>query len=131
MAMEIKVSFPGGARVDAQVGAHMIKTDQSMESGGEGSAPEPFTLFLASIATCAGIYVLRFSQSRGIPTDGITLVQRARFGAGGLEEVDLEIVVPPDFPDKYHEALVRVAGKCAVKRVLENPPAINIKTVVK
>jgi putative redox protein len=129
--MEIKVSFPGGLKVDAEVGQHLIRTDQSIESGGEGSAPEPFTLFLTSVATCAGIYVLRFCQSRGISTKGVSLAQKANFGAGGLEGIDIEIIVPPDFPEKYYDALVRSASKCAVKRVMENPPAFNVRTVVK
>jgi ribosomal protein S12 methylthiotransferase accessory factor len=76
MTEAIQVSFPGGKRVDAQVGAFTIRTDQPTEGGGEGSAPAPYDLFLASLATCAGIYVLGFCQARGIPTDGLALTQR-------------------------------------------------------
>jgi len=49
------VSFPAGKRADAQFKGFTIQTDQSPRGGGEGSAPEPFDLFLASIATCAGV----------------------------------------------------------------------------
>jgi ribosomal protein S12 methylthiotransferase accessory factor len=38
--------------------------------------------------------------------------------------------VPPDFPDRYHDALVRVANKCAVKKAFENPPEFVVETVV-
>ena len=75
-SMDIVVTFPGGSRVDAQVGQHVVKTDQPARGGGDDSAPAPFSLFLASIATCAGIYVLGFCKQRDLPTDGITLVQR-------------------------------------------------------
>ena len=40
----------------------IIKTDQSKENGGDGSAQEPFDLFLASIDTCAGINVIVFCK---------------------------------------------------------------------
>ena len=63
----IEVGFPGGQRVDARVRGFTIATDQSPEHGGEGSAPQPYDLFLSSIATCAGIYALKFCQSRKIP----------------------------------------------------------------
>ena len=43
------VSFPGGKRVDAEYGGFTIRTDQPPQGGGEGSAPPPFDLFLASI----------------------------------------------------------------------------------
>ena len=128
---EMVVSFPGGKRVDASYGEFTVATDQSVEGGGNGSAPEPFGLFLASLATCAGIYVLGFCQKRGIPTDGVRLVQRLeRNEEKKIETVAITIEVPPGFPEKYHPALERVAAKCAVKKMMESPPEFTIATVV-
>ncbi len=69
----IEVSFPGGKKVDASIKGFTIPTDQPISSGGEGSAPSPFDLFLSSIATCAGIYALGFCESKGIDTTGLKL----------------------------------------------------------
>ncbi|MGC8764132.1 MAG: OsmC family protein [Acidobacteriota bacterium] len=130
--MELTVTFPGGKRVDAQILGHTIKTDQAPEAGGEGTAPEPYLLFLASLGTCAGIYVLSFCQRRGLSTEGIFLRQRMDFDPSGgrLERVTLTIHVTPSFPEKYREALVRAADQCAVKKVLFDPPAFEIRTEV-
>lgn len=130
--LELTITFPGGKKVDAAVRQHVIATDQSTFGGGEDSAPAPYELFLASMGTCAGIYVLGFCQSRGLPTEGIKLVQRHEFDPAtrGLATVGLDIVVPPEFPERYRDALVRVAGQCAVKKTLENPPQFDIQTVV-
>ena len=68
--MEMQITFPGGQGVDAAVGPMVIQTNQ------DGSAPSPFSLFLASIGTCAGFYVVSFCQQRGLSTDGIKVVQR-------------------------------------------------------
>jgi ribosomal protein S12 methylthiotransferase accessory factor len=89
-------------------------------------------LFLASLGTCAGIYVLGFCRQRGLPAEGIRLVQRMGFNpaSGKLDRVDLDIQVPAAFPEKYHEALIRAASQCAVKKLLEQPPAIEVKTSV-
>ena len=73
---EFIIDFPGGARVDAHFGPYTVNTDQPPMGGGEGSAPTPFSVFLASIGACAGIYVLGFCRQRGLPTAGIRLVQR-------------------------------------------------------
>lgn len=130
--MEMIIDFPGGARVDAHFGPYTVSTDQPPMGGGQGSAPTPFALFLSSIGTCAGIYVLGFCRQRGLPTDGIRIVQRVHSNpmSGMVEKIDLEIQVPPSFPQKYYESLVRSAELCAVKKHLEKPPKFEVTTKV-
>lgn len=124
--MEMQIVFPGGARVDAISGGMVIPTNQ------DGSAPAPFGLFLASIGTCAGIYVLSFCQQRGLPTENIRIIQRMSMNpfTRMIDEVELDIQVPPDFPEKYKDALIRSANQCAVKKHLETPPTFNVHTSV-
>jgi putative redox protein len=124
--MEMEIVFPGGARVDAVAGDMVIATDQN------GSAPAPFALFLASIGTCAGIYVLSFCQQRGLPTDGLKIVQRMSTNpfTHMIENVELDIQLPPNFPEKYRDAIIRSAELCAVKKHLENPPTFDVHTSV-
>ncbi len=128
--MEMIIDFPGGARVDAHFGPHTIPTDQPPTGGGAGSAPTPFAVFLSSIGTCAGIYVLGFCKKRGLSTDGIHIVQRVHTHqmSGMVAKIDLEIQVPPSFPKKYHDALIKSAELCAVKKHLESPPQFEIIT---
>lgn len=130
--MDMKITFPGGKRVDAELFGHVIHTDQSRQAGGDGSAPEPFLTFLASLGTCAGIYVLGFCQARGLSTEGISLVQKHAFNpvSHKLEKVSIEVHVPPSFPEKYRAAVQRAADMCAVKKVITDPPQFEVKTVV-
>jgi len=126
--MEMVVTFPGGARVDASVGHHTVRTDQPPQGGGEDSAPAPFSLFLASIGTCAGIYVLGFCKQRGLSTEGIRIVQHVEPDrqTGMVGRIRLDIQVPSAFPEKYYDALVRSASQCTVKKHLETPPAFDV-----
>ena len=129
--MEMTIDFPGGARVDAHFGPFTVRTDQPPQGGGDGSAPTPFANFLASIGTCAGIYVLGFCRQRGLSTDGLTLTQRLEVDSfsGMVSKVRLDINLPPDFPEKYRAAVVRAAEQCAVKKHFEHPPRFEITTV--
>jgi putative redox protein len=126
--LEMNITFPGGKRVDAELMGQVVRTDQSKQGGGEGSAPEPYTHFLASIGTCAGIYVLGFCQARGIPTDGLRLVQRIGFDqvTGRLSKIAIEILLPPGFPEKYIEPVRRAADVCGVKKAILAPPEFEI-----
>ena len=129
--MEIKITFPGGEKVNAEINSRIIPTDQPLSSGGEGSAPSPFDYFLASLGTCAGIYVLSFCQQRQIVTEGLALTQRMEFdssedGKKRLARVTIDIDLPPGFPEKYRNAVVKAAELCTVKKVIMNPPEFVI-----
>lgn len=130
--MQINVSFPGGKRVDASFNGFVVQTDQAKANGGDGSAPEPFSYFLASIATCAGIFVLGFCQARNIPTDGIKVTQEVEWdqAAHRVGKVTIDIQVPPSFPEKYREPVRRAAETCSVKRAIHNPPEFVVQTRV-
>ena len=124
--MEMEIVFPGGLEVDAVMGDLVITTNQ------DGSAPSPFGLFLASMGTCAGIYVLNFCQQRDLPTEGLKIVQRMHTNpiTRMVDQVELDIQLPPNFPEKYKDAVVRSAELCAVKKHLENPPTFDVHTSV-
>ncbi|MEW5717913.1 MAG: OsmC family protein [Chloroflexota bacterium] len=130
--MEMIIDFPGGSRVDAHFGAFTVKTDQLQQGDGNGSAPTPFATFLASIGTCAGIYVLGFCRQRNIPTDGVRLIQNLEVdrATGLVTKVLLDIQLPPGFPDKYKNAVVRAAEQCKVKKHFERPPQFQVSANV-
>ena len=131
--MKIEVTFDGKKKVNANINGFVISTDQPVEGGGDGSAPSPFDLFLASLATCAGIYVKGFCDQRGIPAEGISLFQDMEYDQETqlIKKVNIEIQVPADFPEKYLDALIAVAGKCKVKKHMQHPPEFNVFTSVK
>ncbi len=122
----VDITFPGGKRVDAVVGEHVLHTDQSVAHGGAATAPEPFELFLASLATCAGLYVLVFCQTRGIPTDELKLVQEQVSEDGRLQRIVLHVQLPAGFPPKYVESVKAAAKSCRVKKTLEHPPELEV-----
>jgi ribosomal protein S12 methylthiotransferase accessory factor len=124
--MAMQITFGDGDRVDALYKGKTISTDQ------EGQLPEPFELFLASIGTCAGYYVANFCHKRDIPTDDIRLeLRRVLFPQSKMiERIEIDIQLPEGFPERYREAVIRSAKQCTVKKHLEQPPSIEVRTVV-
>lgn len=124
--MEIK--FEGGKIVTALSHGHVIRTDQPIDNGGTDTAPSPFELYLASIGTCAGVYVKSFCDNRQIPTDGIKIMQKTEFSpeSGLPVKMTLDIQLPEDFPEKYRESVLHVAELCKVKKSIVNPPVFQI-----
>ena len=126
--MDIKVTFPGGKRVDAQVGEFLVQTDQPRELGGEAQFIPPFELFLASLATCSGIFALGFCQARGLSTEGLALTQRHEYDPSGrkLVKVTMELTLPAGFPETHRAAIVRAIENCKVKKAMAEAPAFVV-----
>jgi putative redox protein len=128
---KMTVTFPGGKKIDAEYHGFRIETDQPVKAGGEGKAPPPFDLFLASIATCAGIYVKSFFDARDLPTDGLAMSMDVVHDheAHRVGRLVIEIQLPEGFPDTHREALVRAVDQCSVKKHMLTPPEFEIRTV--
>ena len=128
METKIKITLEGNKKVFAHFRGFTIDTDQQEVEGGDNTAPTPFELFLASIGTCAGFYVASFCQSRSIPTGNISIDQTVYRNDKShmVENIKLDIILPPDFPEKYKAAIIKVVDTCTVKKHLVAPPTIDI-----
>lgn len=128
--MPMQISFPGGVSVAAQLDSFQVLTDQPVAAGGDGSAPSPYDLFLASIGTCAGFFALRFCQQRDLPTEGLglSLDYRRHPETKALQQVDIKIKLPTGFPEKYRPAIIKATDQCAVKKALLEPPEFSVTT---
>ena len=131
MLLPMEIRFPGGLEVEALAGGFSILTDQPASEGGAGAAPSPFDLFLASIGTCAGIYALRFCRQRNLETEGLSLELTAEKGddARRVAGIRIEIRLPPAFPARYRDAILRAVDQCKVKRHILEPPQFEVTAV--
>ena len=126
----MEITFDGGKVITAHINGHIIRTDQPLDNGGGNTAPAPFELFLASIGTCAGIYVKSFCDRRQIPTDGIKIIQSMEFDEVKKvpSSISIDIQLPAGFPEKYREAVVSAAELCLVKKTITSQPEFRVTT---
>lgn len=130
---DMKLTFPGGKRVDAEYKGFRIETDQPVYAGGGGLAPAPFDLFLGSIATCVGYYVLAFCQNRGIGMEEVSVSMRMHKNPEKkmIEKISFDIHLPAEFPEKYTKAIIKSVDQCAVKAHMVDTPAFEYKVKIK
>lgn len=128
--MEIEINFEGKKKVTAVISGYTVKTDQRKEVGGDAEYPTPFEMFFASLGTCTGHYVKSFCDQRNIPAGQIRLfmhIERSNDNKT-IQKVITEIVLPPDFPEKYKSAVIKAAESCTVKKFIMNPPEFEVIT---
>ncbi len=128
----MKITLGENQIVNAHYRGFVIQTDQPVKAGGDGSAPSPFDLFLASIGTCAGYYVQSFCKKRNIPTDGIYLEQIMHVDEATrmIGEIEVKIFLPDSFPEQYKNSVIKAAEACAVKKHISNAPEFVVRTLV-
>ncbi len=127
--MELRISLLGKKKIAANFDGYEVITDQPPKSGGDGSAPSPFDLFLASIGTCAGFFAQSYCQAHNLPMEGIELVQtQVRDEKTRLvTSIKLELSLPPTFPAQHKEGIVHAINACSVKKHFANPPSIFVE----
>ena len=116
--MRVQARASGGLKVEAQIRGFTVGTDQPLPAGGEGTAPTPFDLFVASIATCG---------ARELSTEGLSLTAEVHKDpdSGRMLGIDLDLELPHGFPERYRTAILRAVDQCTVKRALETPPPVR------
>jgi len=124
----MQITFGGNKKVNASFHGFEIRTDQPAAAGGEGSAPTPFDLFLASLGTCAGIFAAGFLQSRKLSTEGFKIDMSFDWDeeAHLIRKVGMKVTLPENFPPQYKAALIKSMELCTVKRHLAEPPRFEI-----
>ena len=89
-----------------------------------------FDLFLASVGTCAGYYVMSFCQKRDISVEDIRVLLKTE-GEKRVDKIRIEVILPASFPEKYKEAVIKSVDSCAVKKHIIEPPDFEVVTLTK
>ena len=126
----MEIHFPGGRKVNSNYKGFTIKTDQSKEDGGDGTAPTPSDLFFASLGACMGLYALDFCKKRKIDPGKLKLSVEllSHEKTHIVEKMSFIIDLEPEFPQKYTSALIRAMKLCYLKQHFEQPPQFEFVT---
>jgi putative redox protein len=117
--MSITVRRDGitGTRHILKVRAHEIAVD----TGGEHDAgPTPHDLYDSALAACKALTVLVYAQHKGIPVEEIEVAVNRDDSQErqGRYKLDTTLHVTGALSEEQKAALLRVAGKCPLHRLM-------------
>ena len=129
----IRVRHVDRDRFLLEIRDHVVLVDQPVYAGGEDTGPTPTELFIGSIAACTAYFAERFLVRHGITRDDLTVSVGYEMSEGGphrVVAVDLDIDLPPSFPEERRAALMAVLERCTVKNSLHDVPevALSLRT---
>lgn len=127
----LQITYEGGRRftsVFAETNT-VIPSDQLPSSGGNGTAPEPFQLFLAALASCAAVYIQGYCDKRGIDWSGISLRMKGDWNDTRrlYDSIHFEVSSASGLPDATMALIEMAIRRSAVFRQVEH--ATTFETV--
>ncbi len=119
---EIPVRILDGKKLEAVVDGHILSTDQPKADGGDGTAPKPSDLFLASLATCGAFFARLYCDKRDLNAEGlgITMEYETAEKTRLVTKLIFKITVPDGFPEQHRAPLERAIQSCYVKKHLKD-----------
>ncbi len=124
----VTVKYEGGVASSFEVRGHKCVVDLPKEMGGEDRGPTPIELVAGALGTCIATYIIRWCNEAHVPVDGLQV--KVDFvhdvDAHCIRELSAHIELPPNFPEKRRDAVLRVADMCTVHNTLCSNPKVNI-----
>jgi putative redox protein len=112
-------SVPGTLRQDVLVdGRHLLRTDEPVRLGGEGTAAAPHELFPAALAACVSTTLVMYARTKDWDLGDVTVgVVYDNESTPRRFEIDIELT--GDLSADQLERLDKVAAACPVRRSIE------------
>ncbi len=126
--MDMKVAYKGGKRFMVTTRGQQLLVDQPLEEEGTDKGMTPPEVFVASLATCMGAYVLNYCKNIGInPNDMIlSLEWEKASNPARIGSITVDIKLPKIKAKDRQQAIIKVAEHCLVHNTILTPPRITI-----
>lgn len=139
--MSIFARSLGNVQVEIKAGAHSLRADEPIESGGSDTGPNPYDLLLASLAACKVITMQMYARRKEWLLAGVEIhVSTQKIHAKDCEDcesdpearvdiIDTEIKLSGDLDQEQRKRLIEISEKCPVHRTLSSETKIRTALV--
>ncbi len=104
--------------VEIEGGKHRLLIDEPVEAGGEDAGPAPTRLVAAGLAGCVAITMEMYAERKGWELGQVEVTVDVEYDRFTPRSFSVTIHIPAELDEERREALLKVARKCPVHRVL-------------
>ena len=125
-----EVKYIDGKKFSAQNRTHAVIIDQPKDGGGQDQGPTPPELFVDSLGSCVGVYVLAFCKNTGLNPDGMRIIldwEKAADKPARIQKISAKIELPNADAGARSAALLKVAESCLIHETIKHQPEITIE----
>ena len=112
--------------IDIEGGDHRLLTDEPVEAGGEDAGPSPTRLVAAGLAGCVAITIEMYAKRKGWELGQVEVSVDVEYERHTPRSFSTTIHLPAQLGEEQGEALMRIARRCPVHRVLAHETDVDI-----
>ncbi len=131
---------PAGFAQQVVAGAHHLKGDEPLSTGGTDTGPGPYDFLLAALGTCTSMTLAMYARRKTWPLESVTVrLRHSKIHAadcaecetrtGMLDRIDRDIELVGSLTEEQRVKLREIADKCPVHRTLTSEIDIQTKLV--
>jgi len=125
----ITVNYVGGRMFNASMRGHTVSLDLPREQQGTDTGPTPPELFVASLASCMGYYLLFYCDRARLDPAGLTVEAEFQKLPDRIGTILIRINLPSATTAAQKEEADAWAHKCFIHNTLTHTPAITVEIV--
>lgn len=127
-----EIKYISGKKFSAHNRAHSIIIDQPKEEAGQDEGLTPPELFVDSLGSCIGVYILAFCKNTGLNPAGMKIIlewEKADDKPARIKNINAKIELPNADVGLRKAALLKVAESCLIHETIKHQPEINIALI--
>ena len=120
MGVRATATRSGGFRHVVKIRQHELACDESIDNGGEDTAPAPQELLAASLASCTAVTMEMYAARKGWDLRDVEVeCEFVPAERGCPTKFSLTLRLPSDLTEEQVQRLKVIAAKCPVHRTLD------------
>ncbi len=123
---KLNVNYLGGRSFEASVRNHKFRIDLPLIARGKDTGPTPPELFVASLASCIGMYLVFYCEKANLDPAGIKIETNYEKTADRIEKISAEFSLPSAKSEKERKEAMEWAEKCLIHNTIQHKPEIKI-----
>jgi putative redox protein len=115
----VAVRWAGGKFAqDIEVAGQILRSDEEVVKGGEGTGPTPHELLLAALGSCTAMTLKVYAERKGWPLRDVNVTLDGGPVDGGGYVINRQIRLFGELDGDQRQRLIEIADKCPVHKTL-------------
>lgn len=123
---KLQVRYLDKKGFEATIRKHHLLVDLPLGHGGKDQGPNPPELFVLSLASCIGMYLVFYCTKAGLDPTGLEIEAEYQKGEDKIESITIRFSLPAAKTEKERTEALQWADRCLIHNTIRYQPKIEV-----